>query len=269
MPRPLLRKGDKNDDVRKLQDLLNRIGSLLGLDGDFGNGTKGAVEAAQREAEVPLTGEADEATWEWLEAQPEPSGELSCEGVTFIVKEEVSSRAYYDKFVTKPHFPGTESGVTIGVGYDLRFQDESFENDWASDLTAAQIDRLRPWLGKKGSKEAVAGLADIRVPFRSAWRIFTKRTLPKFIGQTRGAYQTLDDLPGLRKATLVSLVYNRGASMGGDSRREMREIRDALAAEQPEKVSEILESMKRLWPDSEGLRKRRDHEAALWRRGLA
>ena len=264
---PLLKKEDKGDDVRRLQDLLNRGGALLSLDGDFGSVTEQAIKEAQQDAGLDVTLMADEPTWQWLEAQPEPSPELSCEGVTFVVREEVGSRSYYESHAAKPHFPGASSGVTIGIGYDLRFQN-SLEQDWEAELTAAQLERLKQWMGVPGSANAVQGLADIVVPFRSAWRVFIATSLPKFLGMTRTAFPTLDSLPPLRRAVLVSLVYNRGTSMdpAEESRREVREIRDVLAANEPDKVPGLLESMKRLWPGSRGLRERRDREADLWRR---
>jgi hypothetical protein len=68
---------------------------------------------------------------------------------------------------------------------------------------------------------------------------------------------------------LASLIYNRGASMDGDRRREMRAIREHLEARALLKVADEIEAMKRLWPNSKGLRDRRDREAALWRNGLS
>ncbi len=43
-----LRRGDQNDSVRRLQEALNRNGASLTADGNFGSGTKAAVEKYQR-----------------------------------------------------------------------------------------------------------------------------------------------------------------------------------------------------------------------------
>lgn len=43
-----LRRGDQNDNVRRLQEALNRNGASLTADGNFGRGTKAAVESYQR-----------------------------------------------------------------------------------------------------------------------------------------------------------------------------------------------------------------------------
>src|SRR3546814_9187622 len=104
---------------------------------------------------------------------------------TDLLHAEVFWRRYYERHVTMPHFPGEASGVTIGVGYDLRFQEAAdFEADWAGILTPAQLASLRPHLGKKGSRAACDTLTDLRIPFSAAWQVFVKRALPRAIGDT-------------------------------------------------------------------------------------
>lgn len=180
----------------------------------------------------------------------------------------MGSRKYYDQHTAKPHWPGASSGITIGIGYDLRFQNENFEADWRPVLTDAQKARLRPFLGKKGSKAEAASLSDIQVGFPAAWKVFTAKTLSKYVAQTRAAFPGSQNLPPLCFGVLVSLVYNRGPGMSGDSRKEMRAIRDHIQNRNFGKVANELEAMKRLWPNSAGLKGRRDREAALWRKGL-
>ncbi|WP_340117538.1 peptidoglycan-binding protein [Pelagibius sp. 7325] len=268
--RPFLQRGAQGVEVQILQHRLNRIGALLDCDGDFGRGTESAVVEAQLLAGLPVTGIADADTWAWLENQPDPSDKIPVEAVTFIVSEEVGGRKFYDKNVAVPHFPGEASGVTIGVGYDLRFQEpDDFEADWEGILTPQQMAVLRPHIGKAGSAAAVAALGDLRIPFHAAWRVFVKRALPRGIQQTENCYGDLSRLPPLCRGALVSLVYNRGTKLTGDSRREMKAIRDHIDAGNLDRVAAEFESMKRLWPGSEGLRKRRDKEAEMWRNGLA
>ena len=62
---------------------------------------------------------------------------------------------------------------------------------------------------------------------------------------------------------MLSLVYNRGASLLGEQRREMAEIARLLRSPEPdlEAIARQFESMKRLWPDMKGLRDRRQREA--------
>ena len=269
MTRPTLERPSKDPAVEDLQRLLNRVGALLEVDGDFGPATERAVRDAQAEAGLPETGIADQATWDWLEARPEPSPDLPTEAVTFIVREEVGSRAFYERHTAMPHFPGVDSGVTIGIGYDLRFQaPEDFERDWALELTAEQMDLLRPHLGRKGSQEAVNALMAIRIPFRSALRVFCKASLPRAVEDTRRTYTGFDSLPPLCRGALVSLVYNRGAKLDGERRREMAAIKEHIENGEFDRVAAEFEAMKRLWPNAEGLRTRRDKEADLWRKGF-
>lgn len=57
--------------------------------------------------------------------------------------------------------------------------------------------------------------------------------------------------------------------LGSNSRKEMRDIRDAVAAGRFGDVPAALRSMKRLWPQGNGLRDRREREAKLFEEGLA
>ena len=58
-----LQKGaDNKDAVTTLQNALNERGAQLGVDGDFGNKTKQAVENFQRENNLPVNGKFDETT---------------------------------------------------------------------------------------------------------------------------------------------------------------------------------------------------------------
>ena len=273
---PELRRGDGGEAVRRLQDLLNKTGAMLAADGTFGPGTARAVKEACAEAGLPPADRADEALWRWLEAAPEPSSDIPAEAVAFIVHHEVSSRVHYERHLQAPTDPGAESGVTIGIGYDLRFSDAArFQEDWGAELPGPVMARLRPWLGRKADARAIAGLRDLRVPFGAAWRVFCRAALPRGVADTRKAYPSLDSLPPLCRGALVSLVYNRGGRLtdrpGRDSRREMGEIRRLLDTGGPEDLAVVpacFEAMKRLWPTLAGLRARRDEEAAMFRRGL-
>ncbi len=67
--KPTLRKGDRGDSVRDLQDALNRLGFDCGAaDGVFGTKTKAAVEAFQRAAGLSVDGVVGRNTWKALDA---------------------------------------------------------------------------------------------------------------------------------------------------------------------------------------------------------
>ena len=53
------------------------------------------------------------------------------------------------------------------------------------------------------------------------------------------------------------------------NRQEMRDIRDAVAAGRFNDIPAALRAMKRLWPEGNGLRGRREREAKLFEEGLA
>lgn len=277
-----LKRGDRDRDggrrVAALQCLLNRIGGLLVPDGDFGGGTETAVFFAQRCAGLPVTGRAEAALLRWLEAQPLPTDLISVDGATLIARYEVANLALYEQRYLHPIKPSSASGITIGVGYDLRHNTRTrFEADWAA-LPPASLARLAPLCRKAGSAADVRALADLEVPWALAWQVFCRVTLPDYDRLMKQAFPGAADLPDHRRAVLLSLVYNRGAGMEGDSRREMRAIRTLLRQGRPDGVAEELEKMKRLWDGDPlngggterlpGLLLRRDDEAAIWRNGF-
>lgn len=270
-----LKLRDRGPDVIEAQGLLNRNGAILEPDGDFGTGTGDAVREFQRAAGLPVTAVIDAATWFQLRALPEPSPDIPSRAVAFIGREEVGSRKFYDTRCNRPTWPGGASGVTIGVGYDLGYQ-TNFDADWSDSLTPMQVSALRPWLGLKGQAAANAPgqLADVIIPWHAAWMTFTRRTLPQEIATTRQTFTRSMRLPRLCLGVLVSLVYNRGASMTDTpgflgSRKEMRDIRDAVVEGRYTDVPAALRAMKRLWPVGSGLRDRREREARLFEEGLA
>ena len=281
---PTLRRGDNGDEVTRLQTELNKVGAMLDPDGDFGRGTQRGVLYAQDIAGHPTTGIADTDLWKWLEIQAIPYEKLNANGVAFIAREETGGLQYYEMVTRWPHYPGESSGITIGVGYDLRFNSEAnFKAVWCDHLPASHIDELSKDIGVRGSKSRAEELKKmgVEVPFKSAWLVFINLTLPRFYDETQSVYSSIDTLPDLCRSVLVSLVFNRGTSLKGKTRTEMKEIQQILiradnsALNKSEKfaileeVEEQILSMKRLWKPESGLIKRRQSEANLWRKGVA
>lgn len=284
MAYPKLKRNDQGAQVRRLQSLLNRVGAMLAVDGEFGSGTERGVRYAQEVAGQPATGSADRQLWQWLEARPEPYPPLPADGVAFIAREETGGLAYYESQTRWPHYPGQASGITIGVGYDLRYKTEdAFRELWGPLLPGDFVEELARDLAKPGSKERAKELKNlgIEVPFKAAWVVFVQKTLPQFFADTASIYPSLPRLPDLCRAVLVSIVFNRGASLEGSRRREMRAIGDILQhADDPSldrqerktillAIEDQIISMKRLWSPTSGLVKRRQSEANLWRAGVA
>ncbi len=272
----LLKQGDSGEPVKSLQRGLNRLGSMLLVDGDFGPGTRDAVVDARVLLRLPGPPEADETLQQAVAAVPDPFPSLTAAGVTFIAREEVSGPREYRRKYKNPVWPSAESGITVGIGYDLQFVDQdSLREDWGDQLPSDAIARLSTVVGVRGSEERLARVHDIEVPLLAAMHVFQQRTLPSYQRRTLSIYPQVQNLSPERRSALVSLVYNRGTRLKDEDpvrqeRREMRAIRDLLAAGDFEAVADELEAMARLWNPNKtpGLIRRRQDEAKLWRSGF-
>lgn len=165
-------------------------------------------------------------------------------------------------------WPGGASGITIGYGYDLGFTNAGkFQNDWGDKLPSDAFTRLQSAIGLTGAsaQKKAPQFAGIIVGKAPSLEVFRERTIPEYVAMTAKAFPGIDKLPADAQGALVSLVYNRGAAMDGDRRREMRAIRDAVAKGDLQEIANQLRAMKRLWnPKTQrGLLRRRDAEAAL------
>lgn len=169
-----------------------------------------------------------------------------------------------------PEWPEGESGITIGIGYDLGYTvKHKFLMDWKS-LGDSEIAGLYGCIGVTGedAHDLLHGVKDIVIPFETALGVFKAITVPEEIAKTKSAFPKSEQLPPDAFGALVSLVYNRGTKMTGDRRREMRNIREVVMGFAPQSsclrvVADNLMAMKQLWPDSDGLQRRREAEAKL------
>lgn len=195
--------------------------------------------------------------------------ELTPAATKLILDYEVGGgQKYYEKKLLHPTWPGGQSGVTIGVGYDLGYNSASqFQADWGARLAAADFTRLKACLGAKSTRAhaLIPSVKDISVPWAAASAVFFALTVPRFFREAESAFPGMDKLPGDAQGALVSLVFNRGTSMKGDSRREMRAIRDLVPKGDLKGIAAQLRSMERLWRGKglDGLIARREAEAKL------
>lgn len=195
---------------------------------------------------------------------------LSRKGLTQLVNQEIGSAAYYRRALSNPTWPGGRSGVTIGIGYDLGYNSESrIRQDWSSVLGELDLERLIVVSGLKGevAQQAVKQVQSVTVPLESAESVFFEATLTRYALLTRKAYPGVENLHPDAQAALLSLIYNRGASLKGERRTEMAAIKDLVALQDYDGIAQQLQAMKRLWKGRglDGLLKRRDHEARLVR----
>lgn len=194
--------------------------------------------------------------------------EISPRALQLLLDYEVGGgRAYYDARLRHPTWPGGESGVTIGIGYDLGYTPRArFLADWHA-LPQVVLDRLGATMGCKGlrARERAKEVRDIVIEWPVALEVFQRATIPFWIAQTRVAFPGVEALPWDAEGALVSLVFNRGTSMEGDRRREMRLIRDAVLVKDLNVIAAALRRMKRLWLGKglDGLLARREAEARL------
>ena len=200
---------------------------------------------------------------------------LSKKSLDLILEFEVGGgENYYNKFLKNPSWPGEQSGVTIGVGYDLGYVNKAeFTNDW-KELPQKDFDRLYKVVGIKGisAKDLIRGLKDISIPWDLSLKVFMNKTVTKFYNLTRETFPNFDNLPEDAKGGLVSLVFNRGNALEGDRRREMKLIRDGmkLVSTFDQKaltfIANQIRNMKRIWVGGsieKGMSRRRDAEAKL------
>ena len=200
---------------------------------------------------------------------------ISRKAIELIIQHEIGGRAVYDKKYQKPIWAGGQSGCTIGIGYDMGYNTEKqFLADWSGNLNLNFINALRPLCGLKG--EQVRGMIkgevlNVRIPYNTAYEVFVKSSLPRYYAMTKKIYPNMDLLNEDTQGALVSMVYNRGNKLEGDSRAEMRAIVDLIAKQDYEGIAEQIEKSKRLWEGKglDGLVVRREAEADLVRDSMA
>jgi hypothetical protein len=192
---------------------------------------------------------------------------ISKKSIDLIVLEEVSSKQRYEKEYQGIVLPPGNSGATIGIGYDLAHHTANdIERDWRGLISSYQIEILKMFVGLSGNKARVAvannaSAKQVKVPFDAAMSVFIKTSLPKYVRQVLKIYPNADKLMPDAAGALLSLVYNRGADLTGDRRKEMKAIQPLVIAQDYKGIAAQFRSMKRLW--NNGLVGRREREAVL------
>jgi hypothetical protein len=194
---------------------------------------------------------------------------LSDNAFQLILNSEVGGgREYYDKKLIHPTLPPAQSGITIGIGYDLGYRTHlQFMADWNGRLSPDPLGLLDMVTGRIGEAAALLLplVQDIVIPWELAINVFKQRTLPEFLTLTENSFPGITALPPDVQGALVSLVFNRGASFKGPRRIEMLRIRQAVVMKDIKAIANNIRAMKRLWVNSEarGLLARREAEAQL------
>lgn len=195
---------------------------------------------------------------------------ISEEGMELILSYEISSESYYNKKLKKPTVPAwqtTQSGVTIGIGWDCGYNtEENLYHEWVEYLDEDSLKALAQVLGLKASKayKSLNKVKDVVVEYDMASAQFEKYTISRYYNLALRAYKELDEAPQAVKDIIVSLVFNRGNSLKVDSkntRKEMILIKEDIQIKNYKDIAKQLRDMKRLWPNVKGLQLRRDAEA--------
>ncbi len=203
---------------------------------------------------------------------------VSGEAAAMIAHYEVGSRQYYERRLARPTVPAwrsTASGVTVGFGYDCGYHTrKQIAEDWKGIASPSEVRTLQGVAGLKG-REAYYACRRIRhsvyISYPDALKVFREVTIPRYAGKTAKAFNLAKGrLHSHSNGALVSLVFNRGGSMKGKRRMEMRWIRHNLATKHDERVPGDIRHMKRLWSyrNLKGLHLRRDAEARMFERGI-
>jgi GH24 family phage-related lysozyme (muramidase) len=194
----------------------------------------------------------------------------SPKALALILEYEVGGgKSYYEKYLTKPEWPGGASGFTVGIGIDCGYYTPSELETMFSFLPKDQLEIIKGASGKTGQsgKEYTQQHknSNIEIPWDNAIDIFDKITWVKFSRLAENAFPGLTELCDDAYGALVSLVFNRGNSMKGDSRLEMRNIRDLVPKKDYKGIAKELRKMKRIWEGKglDGLLERREAEAKL------
>jgi len=194
----------------------------------------------------------------------------SQDALNLILEYEVGGgKDYYDKYLSHPTWPGGHSGLTLGIGIDCGYYSAAELANMFHFLSNEQLSAVQKASGKTGETgrayvKQIKNI-DIVVSWDQAVKIFEQTTWPKFARLTERAFPGIDQLCDNAYGALVSLVFNRGSSLSGDSRIEMRNIRDLVSIKNYAGIANELRKMKRIWEGKglDGLIARREAEAKL------
>jgi GH24 family phage-related lysozyme (muramidase) len=194
----------------------------------------------------------------------------SPDALALILEYEVGGgKSYYDKLLSHPTWPGGASGTTLAIGVDCGYYTPQELEKIFYFLPGNQLDAIKNASGKTGEagRDYVKKIKplDITVTWDQALEIFNTLTWPKFAALAEKTFPGLDQLCDNAYGAIVSLVFNRGSSLTGSSRAEMRNIKNLVPLKDYKGIAEEFRSMKRIWEGKglDGLLARREAEAKL------
>lgn len=176
---------------------------------------------------------------------------------------------YYTKYLSNFTWPGGYSGPTIAIGIDCAYYSTKELASIFSFLREDEIKLVQQSKGKTGlagkTHTKILREAGIKVEWDKALEIFQNITWPKYATLAEKAFPGLECFPPDAYGAIVSLVFNRGTKMNGNTRIEMKNIRNLIPPKLYQLIADEIRSMKRLWINKNltGLLYRREAEAKL------
>lgn len=201
---------------------------------------------------------------------------ISDDAFNLIVTEEDSGEEYYRKHYQNFEWPGGASGPTIGIGYDCGYVTTlEARIDWNGLIPDVYVEQITRACGLKGELAEAFVRAygqSVMITWDQAITEFRYREIPKWIKRVALVLPHCELLSPDSFGALVSLSYNRGTGGYNDPHprdAEMQAIKQHMATQNFSRIPADILSMRRLWPTVPGLQNRREHEAALFQKGLA
>ncbi|MDO6709008.1 hypothetical protein, partial [Photobacterium sp. 1_MG-2023] len=172
-----------------------------------------------------------------------------------------------ESYASKPYFAGGLSGITIGYGYDLGYQNESTVRRELNGLYSNDdIDSLVAVIGKTSvdAVRSLSNVSNIEISKDNAKTLAVRMKL-RYSDRVVRIYPEAINLHPDCQGALLSLVINRGSSLSGERRSEMKNIQTHLKNKRYDLIAGEIRSMKRLWrANQSGLLKRREYEAKVF-----
>lgn len=196
---------------------------------------------------------------------PDPP-RLTSAGRTLIYEFEVGGKSGYNP---RPEAPDARlSGITWGIGYDAHQNSPAIiVSDWAG-LGAPKATRLaatHPYYGASAQAH-LHEVRDILVAWELASGVFDRIDVGREFAAAHRNWPGFDELRPNAQAALISNAFNRGWSVVGANRAEMREMKRLVPLKDYAGIATQLRKSSRVWLGTEiynGLRRRRYAEAVL------
>jgi hypothetical protein len=196
-----------------------------------------------------------------------------------VIEKSVSFLIQAEKLADRPYWPKGNSGITIGVGWDLGYHSAAELKTTWSELRPEVLGRLEKAAGIKG-QQAQALLPQMRsvlIPESVSLTVFRDSLVRQYYPLVLQMFPQIEKLPTNVQVAFISVLFNRGPVMGHDPdwriakdvdrRWEIRRMRDDVNRQDFFAIYAHLGTMKRLWENAgpRGLLIRRRDEQALIR----